>query len=196
MLKQLIASAILLSVSQLSYAGVIISTQAGKTFSQTLTTKEAKKIEIANDSHIAFSIERAMPNARYGLYYAKFESTLEQQLNTQLSMQYYAFQSAVEYPLYQDLNGYFGAHLGINTVKPSWTESDNYFAVGLYTGIEYQFTHAARFQLETRWINTLVNDNSKISCDASKNNDDQCLWHFDGDVLTQFQASAGFSYRF
>ena len=45
MLKQLIASAILLSISQLSYAGVIISAQAGKTFSHTLTTKEAKELK-------------------------------------------------------------------------------------------------------------------------------------------------------
>ena len=159
-------------------------------------SQEAKEIDVADDTHIALSLERAIPNARYGLYYAKFESTLEQQPNAQLTMQYFAFQSAVEYPLYQDLSGYFGAHLGINKVKPSWTASDDYFAVGLYTGIEYQLTHAARFQLEIRWMNTLVNNNSSISCNASNKNDDQCLWHFDGDVLTQFQASAGFSYRF
>ena len=114
-----------------------------------------------------------------------------------LDFNYLLFQSAIDVPLGQDLSGYFGAHLGINNIKPNWSESDTYFATGLYGGVEYHLSEAMRVSFETRWLTTIVDNNSKTTCEVEiKEEDDNCLWHFDGDLLNQFQTSIGFSYRF
>ena len=195
MIKKLALGSLLLAFSQLTQAGTLISGQFGKTFSQALTTEEGLKLDLHDNNHFGISIERTITGARYGLYYASLDTHLQNQSDKQLDMNLYSFQSAVELPIREDISGYFGAHVGINNIKPNWSESDSFFALGLYGGVEYQFTPAARVSFETRWVNTIIDNNSSVSCDGTTE-DDQCLWHFDGDVLTQFQTSLGFSYRF
>lgn len=173
-----------------------VSLYTGKSFNQSLETENGLAIELDDSNHVAFSIDRNLDSARYGFYFSKTESNLLSSPNKDVKMQYALFQSAIEVSLANRVNGYVGAQVGANHVKTNFTSSDTFFASGLYGGFEYLFNDQARILFETRWIATIVNNASNVSCTLPTDEDDQCLWHFDGDVLNQFQTSLGFTYRF
>lgn len=177
-------------------AGYSVSLYTGKSFNQSLETEEGLAVELDDSNHFAFSIDRTIDSARYGFYFSNTESDFESAPDHSVKMHYALFQSAVEVPLGNRVNGYVGAQIGANYVKTDFTSSDTFFASGLYGGFEYLFNDQARVLFEARWLATIVNNASNVSCSLPTDEDDQCLWHFDGDVLNQFQTSLGFTYRF
>ncbi|PAJ75022.1 hypothetical protein CJF42_07370 [Pseudoalteromonas sp. NBT06-2] len=196
-LLSLISASVLFAFSPISHAKIIIGSSIGQTFSQRMETQELQKVEVKNASHLNISVEKSIPNAKYGVFYSNMSTHLKNIPNKKADFNYLLFQSAIDVPLGQDISGYFGAQIGVNNIKPNWLESDTYFATGLYGGVEYHLSKATRFSFETRWLTTIVDNNSKIKCEAeNKAEDDNCLWHFNGDLLNQFQTSLGFSYRF
>ena len=196
-LLSLISASILFAFSPVSNAKIIVGGAVGKTFSQRMETQELQKIEVKDGTHFNLSIEKSIPNAKYGMFYSNMSTHLKNKKDKKLDFNYLLFQSAIDVPLGQDLSGYFGAQIGVNNIKPNWSESDTYFATGLYGGVEYHLSKAMRVSFETRWLTTIVDNNSKTTCKVeNKEEDDNCLWHFDGDLLNQFQTSIGFSYRF
>jgi len=193
----LLSTSILIAFSPVINAQIIVGGSVGKTFSQRLETQELQKVEIKDATHFNISVDKSIPNAKYGVFYSKMSTHLKDKQAKELDFNYLLFQSAIDVPLGQDISGYFGAQIGINNIKPNWSESDTYFATGLYGGVEYHLSKAMRVSFETRWLTTIVDNNSKTSCEVeTKEEDDNCLWHFDGDLLNQFQTSLGFSYRF
>ena len=186
----------LLLISHGASADYSVSIYTGKSFNQSLQTKEGLAIELEDSNHLAFSIDRTIDYARYGFYFSNTKSEFASSAELDLEMQYFLFQSAVEVPLGNRVNGYVGAQIGVNNVKPNFASSDSFFASGLYGGFEYLFSDQARVLFETRWLATIVNNKSNVSCTLPTDEDNQCLWHFDGDVLNQFQTSIGFTYRF
>ncbi|WP_404341198.1 hypothetical protein [Pseudoalteromonas mariniglutinosa] len=195
-MKKALSVCCLLLTSFGASAGYSISASAGKSFNQSLTTKAGLKIELEDSNHFAFSIDKTLDSARYGLYYSSTTTDMKAHANQEIDMQYLLFQSAVDVPLSTHFNSYVGAQLGVNHISNNFTPSDTYFASGLFAGVEYLITPQARLLFETRWLATIVNNASKVSCSAPAAEDQGCLWHFDGDVLNQFQTSVGFSYRF
>ena len=176
-------------------AGYSVSAGFGKNFSQSLETEENLKIDLDDDSQFTFSIDRTIESARYGLFYSATTLNMEAQTDKKIEMQYLLFQSAVEVPLGKNISGFVGAQIGANHVSTNFTESDTFFTTGLYAGAEYLFTDNVRVYVESRWLATIVNNASNVSCTLPTSENEQCLWHFDGDVLNQFQTNIGFSYR-
>ncbi|SFC68914.1 outer membrane beta-barrel protein [Pseudoalteromonas denitrificans] len=192
-----LVAGLLISFTPYSNAKIIIGGAVGQSFSQRLETIESQKIEIKDDTHFNLTIEKSITDAKYGLFYSKMSTQLKNQQDKKLDFNYLLFQSAIDFPVAKNVSGYFGAQLGINKIKPNWQDSDTYFAAGLYGGVEYHLTQATRVLFETRWLSTIVDNNSKTTCDvANKTTDTNCLWHLDGDLLNQFQTSVGVSYRF
>ncbi len=196
-MKKAIVATLLIGFSGLASAKIIVGAQIGKSLSRTIETAESQQIEIEDGNHFALSVETTLPDARYGLFYAQTSSDLEEQDNKTIDISYLLFQSAVEFPMSHGITGYLGAQVGLSQVKPEWTESGTYFASGLYGGLEYQLTDALHLTAEARWLASVVNNKSDITCDTTAEPaDDKCLWHFDGDLLNQTQLSAGINYRF
>ncbi|MBB1341702.1 outer membrane beta-barrel protein [Pseudoalteromonas sp. SR45-6] len=195
-MKKVFVLLCLLLVSQSALAGYSLSLYTGKSFNQSLETKNALAIELKDSNHLAFSIDRTIDSARYGFYFSNTESDFQSSPDKNVEMQYFMFQSAVEVPLSNHINSYVGAQIGANYISPNFTSSDTFFASGLYGGLEYLFSDQARILFETRWLATIVNNASNVSCALPTDENKQCLWHFDGDVLNQFQTSLGFTYRF
>ena len=195
-MKKILIPLCFLSATTYGQDDYSVSLYAGKNFNQTLETKEALKVEVNNGNHFAFSIDRNIDRARYGFYFAQSSNELENTDDKEATMKYFLFQSAVEVALSNHINSYIGAQLGANYVQTNFTSNDIFFASGLYGGVEYLFSDKARVLFETRWLATIVNNESTVNCTLPTNEDDKCLWHFDGDVLNQFQTSLGFTYRF
>ncbi|BDF93179.1 hypothetical protein RC083_09865 [Pseudoalteromonas haloplanktis] len=195
-MKKAFTAFCLLFISHSAAAGYSLSVYTGKSFNQSLQTEEGLAIELDDSNHLAFSIDRTIDSARYGFYFSNTKSDFESSPELDVEMQYFLFQSAIEVPLGNRVNGYVGAQIGANYVKPNFVSSDIFFASGLYGGFEYLFNDQARVLFETRWLATIVNNASNVSCTLPTDEDNQCLWHFDGDVLNQFQTSLGFTYRF
>jgi len=195
-MKKILILLCFLSATAFAQDDYSVSLYAGKNFSQTLETKEALKVEVNDGNHFAFSIDRNIDRARYGFYFAQSNNELENTEDKEVTMKYFLFQSAVEVALSNHINSYVGAQVGANYVQTNFTSNDVFFASGLYGGIEYLFSDKARVLFETRWLATIVNNESTVNCTLPTDEDDQCLWHFDGDVLNQFQTSLGFTYRF
>ena len=186
----------LMFLSSTAHAGYSISAGFGKNFTNSVQTEENLKIELEDDSHFTVSLDRTIDNARYGFFYSATELDMKDQTNKQVEMQYLLFQSAVEVPLADRVVGFVGAQIGANHVSTDFADSDTFFTSGLYAGADYLITEQARVYVEARWLATIVNNASNVSCTLPTSEDDQCLWHFDGDVLNQFQTNIGFSYRF
>ena len=195
-MKKVFVLLCLLLVSQSALAGYSLSIYTGKSFNQSLETKNGLAIELKDSNHLAFSIDRTIDSARYGFYFSNTESDFQSSPDKNVEMQYFMFQSAVEVPLSNHINSYVGAQIGANYISPNFASSDTFFASGLYGGLEYLFSDQARILFETRWLATIVNNASNVSCALPTDGNKQCLWHFDGDVLNQFQTSLGFTYRF
>ncbi|MGS0536720.1 hypothetical protein [Pseudoalteromonas sp. SaAl2] len=195
-MKKILILLCFLSATAFAQDDYSVSLYAGKNFSQTLETKEALKVEVNDGNHFAFSIDRNIDRARYGFYFAQSNNEPENTEDKEVTMKYFLFQSAVEVALSNHINSYVGAQVGANYVQTNFTSNDVFFASGLYGGIEYLFSDTARVLFETRWLATIVNNESTVNCTLPTDEDDQCLWHFDGDVLNQFQTSLGFTYRF
>lgn len=173
-----------------------VSVYAGKNFNQSLETKEARAVELADANQFAFSIDRNIDSARYGFYFSQSNNELDNTVDKEITMKYFLFQSAVEVALSNHINSYIGAQVGANYVQPNFASNDVFFASGLYGGVEYLFSDKIRVLFETRWLATIVNNESTVNCSVPTDEDEQCLWHFDGDVLNQFQTSLGLTYRF
>ncbi|TMP86421.1 hypothetical protein CWC05_13505 [Pseudoalteromonas ruthenica] len=182
--------------SSVAAADVAVTLYGGQSFSQSLETKEGTDIDLEDANHFAFSIDRTITDARYGFYYSANKSDIQGNNERQVNIQHYMFQSAVEYPLASSTTGYFGAQIGAANVDPEWLSSDTYFATGLFTGAGYHVTDNAQLMFEVRWLATIINNDSDFNCTISNDPNDQCLWHFDGDVLNQFNTSLAFSMRF
>lgn len=173
-----------------------ISVYAGQNFNQSLETKESIEVELKDSHHLALSIDRNIDKARYGFFYSKSKNDFSTEADKHVTMQYLLFQSAVEVPISNHFNGYVGAQLGANYVQTNFSANDVFFASGLFGGVEYLFSDQVRILFETRWLATIVNNDSVIDCTLPATKNEQCLWHFDGDVLNQFQTSLGFTFRF
>ncbi|WP_105169862.1 outer membrane beta-barrel protein [Pseudoalteromonas sp. T1lg23B] len=183
-------------VSAPSFADIGVTAYAGQTYSQSLTTSKGQEHEIADDGHFAISVDRHMDGTKYGLYYSFFGGELESNAEQKIDSELLLFQSAVYRPVTENLSTYVGAQLGANYITTNFVEKDTFFASGLFVGLDYQLAGGLSVGSELRWVATIVKNSSKISCDNDSSTDDNCGWHFDGDVLNQFQASLNLTYRF
>ena len=195
MKKSLMAIALIISPT-LAHADVAVTLYGGKTFNQSLETTEAQEVNLDDSGHYAFSVDRTITGARYGLYYSHTKSDIDAEPGRSVDIGHLLFQSAVEYPVANKTSGYLGAQIGAAQIDPNWLSSDTYFASGLFTGVEYHFNEQMRLGMELRWLATIIDNNSQLDCTIGNDPNDQCLWHFDGDVLHQFNTSLAFSMRF
>ncbi|WP_440056615.1 hypothetical protein ACSLBF_21130 (plasmid) [Pseudoalteromonas sp. T1lg65] len=196
MFKISLFSLLALGVSGAAYADYGITVYGGKTISEDLLTTLNQTHKFEDESHYALSVDRYVQDGRYGLYYAKSDIELTGSPLHQIRNEYLLFQSAVIRPLVGDLHGYLGAQLGINYMDPNFLEADTFFASGLYAGLEYAVGAGFHVSSEIRWLATLVDNKSTVSCDTNPETKDVCSWQFDGDVFHQYQASLSVSYRF
>ncbi|OHU84326.1 MULTISPECIES: outer membrane beta-barrel protein [Pseudoalteromonas] len=183
-------------ISAPSFADIGVTAYAGQTFSQTLTTSKGQEHEIADDAHFAISVDRHINDTKYGIYYSFFGGELESNAEQKIDSELLLFQSAVYRPVTDNLSAYAGAQLGANYITTNFVEKDTFFASGLFAGVDYKLAGGLSVGSELRWVATIVKNSSKISCDNDPSTDDGCGWHFDGDVLNQFQASLNLTYRF
>ncbi|AOT11168.1 hypothetical protein [Pseudoalteromonas luteoviolacea] len=189
----------LLSSSHLTYAtetGFAVSAFGGYSTNHDLNTTKGYKIDLEDSSHFGVSADRLVNNARYGFFYSFNETEFADNDIAKVDMEYLLFQSAIDIPISDNLSSYVGAHLGVNRVTPNFAEADDFFASGLFTGLDYNIGSGFHAFTELRWMATIVKNTSHVVCDDDPQTQDNCIWHFDGDVLNQFQFSAGLNYRF
>ncbi|CAM3852024.1 MULTISPECIES: hypothetical protein [Pseudoalteromonas] len=184
------------NVNAADYGDFGVSIYGGKTYSSDIKTSRHQKYELEDDSHFGLSIDKYVPEGRYGFYYGKTETQLTAYPLNKVEMEYLLFQSAVVRPLTDNLDVYLGLQLGATFVDPNFIDSDTFFASGLYTGFEYNLGAGFHLGAEARWIATILNNNSKVTCDVDPETQNTCSWHFDNEVMSQYQASATLSYRF
>ena len=72
-MKKVFVLLCLLLVSQSALAGYSLSLYTGKSFNQSLETKNGLAIELKDSNHLAFSIDRTIDSARYGFYFSNTE---------------------------------------------------------------------------------------------------------------------------
>ncbi|MEI5637756.1 MULTISPECIES: hypothetical protein [unclassified Pseudoalteromonas] len=191
------AIAVALTLSQPASADEYgLSIYGGTMGSSDIETSRKQTYALDNDSHLGLSIDKYVPEGRYGLYYSKTETALSDYPTRKVEMEYLLFQSAAMSPITENLTGYFGAQLGINRLSPNFIESDTFFASGLYAGLEYNLGAGFHIGTEARWIATILKNNSKVTCDLDPETDNTCSWHFDNEIMSQYQASLTLSYQF
>ena len=173
-----------------------ISIYGGKTYSSDIETSRHQTYELEDDSHFGVSVDKYVPEGRYGFYYSKTETQLTAYPLNKVEMEYLLFQTAVLRPINDDLDVYVGLQIGATFMDPNFIDSDTFFASGLYTGFEYNLGAGFHLGAEARWIATILNNNSKVSCDVDPDTKNTCSWHFDSEVMSQYQASATLSYHF
>ncbi|GEK10000.1 hypothetical protein HUZ36_16545 [Pseudoalteromonas sp. McH1-7] len=173
-----------------------ISIYGGESFSSDIETSRHQKYELEDDSHFGISIDKYVPQGRYGFYYGTTETQLTAYPLNKVEMEYLFFQSAVVRPLTENLDVYLGAQIGATFVNPNFIDSDTFFATGLYTGLEYDVGAGFHFGAQVRWIATMLNNGSKVTCDLDPATENTCSWHFDDELMRQYHASATLSYRF
>lgn len=176
-------------------AEISVTAYGGQTMSQELVTTKQQSVDIKDSSHFAISVDKHNPTAKYGLFYATSSADLRNQPNKSLDLEYLMFQSAVILPIKENVSGYLGAQIGVNRIAPDFTDSDSFFASGLFGGLQYEVSDNVFVGGEVRWLATIVKNTSSVECDTADNNEG-CIWHFDGDVLNQFQTSFNLTYRF
>ena len=180
-----------------AHANYGVSLYGGQTASQNIITTKNETVNLDDATHFAVSIDKHLNNAKYGFYYSSSTSELENQPNREVDLEYLVFQSAAIVPFNDNFASYLGAQIGVNKVSPQFSESDSFFVSGLYTGLDYKITDNMLIGTELRWLATIVKNTSKVSCGGDElSTSDNCIWHFDGDVLNQFQASVSFTLRF
>lgn len=184
------------NVSAADYGDFGVSIYGGKTYSSDIKTSRHQKYELEDDSHFGLSIDKYVPEGRYGFYYGKTETQLTAYPLNKVEMEYLLFQSAVVRPLTDNIDVYLGAQLGATFINPNFIDSDTFFATGLYTGLEYNIGAGFHLGAEVRWIVSLLNNDSEVTCDIDPATQNTCSWHFDDEQLRQVQASAMLSYRF
>ncbi|MBQ4811379.1 hypothetical protein J8M20_08525 [Pseudoalteromonas luteoviolacea] len=195
----LITSLALLSSANVAFAddsGFGVSVFGGYSTNHDLTTSKNFTIDLEDNSHFGFSADRIVNSTRYGLFYSFNETEFADNAIAKVDMEYLLFQSAIERPISQNINYYVGAQVGVNRITPNFAESDDFFASGLFTGVDYSIGAGFHAFTELRWMATIVKNSSSVVCDDDPQTTDNCIWHFDGDVLNQFQLSAGINYRF
>ncbi|MCG7550231.1 outer membrane beta-barrel protein [Pseudoalteromonas sp. Of7M-16] len=195
----LITSIGLLSSAQFAQAadtGFGVSIFGGHSINHDLTTSKDLTIDLEDNSHFGISVDRLVNRTRYGMYYSFNETEFADNAIAKVDMEYLLFQSAIELPINDSLSSYVGAQIGVNRITPNFAEADEFFASGLFTGIDYHIGAGFHAFTELRWMATIVKNTSQAVCDDDPNTQDNCIWHFDGDVLSQFQFSAGLNYRF
>ncbi|KZN59804.1 hypothetical protein N473_02510 [Pseudoalteromonas luteoviolacea CPMOR-1] len=173
-----------------------VSAFGGYSTNHDLTTSKEYKIDLEDNSHFGVSVDKLVNNTRYGLFYSFNETELAGNDIAKVDMEYLLFQSAIEIPINDDISSYVGAQIGVNRITPNFAEADDFFASGLFTGLDYHIGAGFHAFTELRWMATIVKNSSSVVCDDDPQTTDNCIWHFDGDVLNQFQLSAGLNYRF
>ncbi|MEJ6473311.1 outer membrane beta-barrel protein [Pseudoalteromonas piscicida] len=198
-LFSIVATAALMTssaVSAASYGDFGVSVYGGKTFSSDIETSRHQKYELEDDTHFGISFDKYLSEGRYGIYYGTTETQLTAYPINKVEMEYLLFQSAAVRPVTDKLDVYFGAQLGAIFVNPNFIDSDTFFASGLYSGLEYNFGAGFHFGAELRWIASILNNDSEVTCDSDPKTKNTCSWHFDDELMRQVQASATLSYRF
>ena len=191
----LLLSTALLAFSMHAYSDVAVTGYYGQSSSQEVTTEEGTKIDIKDDSNFAISLEKHNDISKYGLFYSNMSSAQRNAPEYQLDLEYLMFQSAVVMPVNKELSSYLGVQLGVNRISPNFSDSDSFFASGLYGGLEYQVTENLVALGEVRWLATILKNSSTTVCKGGPDGN-QCDWYFDGEVLSQFQFNLGVMYRF
>ncbi|MEC4090820.1 hypothetical protein [Pseudoalteromonas rubra] len=184
----------LFSGSALANNGFGVTLYGGKSSNQELHTSQKAVVNLADENHFGISFDRYLNKKRYGLFYSMLETEFEDAPIQKVDMEYLMFQSAIDVDITDNLDSYIGAQIGVNRVTPNFEESDHFFAAGFYGGLKYHLGAGFSAQTELRWLASSIKNSSKVRCDGS--DEDVCAWHFDGDVLNQFQLSLGLTYRF
>ncbi|WP_046006476.1 hypothetical protein [Pseudoalteromonas rubra] len=184
----------LFSGSALADNGFGVTLYGGKSSNQELHTSQKAVVNLADENHFGVSFDRYLDNKRYGLFYSMLETEFEDAPIQKVDMEYLMFQSAIDVEITDNLDSYIGAQIGVNKVTPNFEEPDHFFAAGFYGGLKYDLGAGFSALTEIRWLASAIKNSSKVRCDGS--DEDVCAWHFDGDVLNQFQLNVGLTYRF
>lgn len=188
-------TAALFAVSFSSAADIAFTGYYGQSLNQSLVTENGTKIDIKDDTNLGVSLDKHDGISKYGLYYSNMSSTQRNASDYELDLNYLLFQSAVVLPVSDGLSSYLGAQLGVNRISPNFSDSDTFFATGLYGGLEYEITKDFLALGEVRWLATILKNDSTTICEGGPDGT-QCDWYFDGEVLNQFQFNLGVMYRF
>lgn len=195
MRAKLSLATILLALSFSSTADIAITGYFGQSLNQELETQKGTKIDIKDDANLGFSLDKHDGISKYGIYYSQMSSYQRNAPAYELDLNYLLFQSAVVLPVNKHLSSYLGAQLGVNHISANFSDSDTFFATGLYGGLEYKITENIIALGEVRWLATILKNDSTTVCQIDPNGT-QCDWYFDGEVLNQFQFNLGVMYRF
>lgn len=195
MIYRVLLLILLLTTSRYVSADIALTGYYGQTASQKASTELGTAIDINDDNNYALSIEKHLDSAKFGLFYSNLTSDQRGAAQYQFDMDYYMFQSAVVLPATEKLSSYLGAQLGVNRTETNFTDSDSFFAMGLYGGLEYAITQQFLILGEIRWLGTILNNSSSTSCEAESEGN-QCDFYFDGELLNQYQFNIGLMYRF
>ncbi|MCO7188979.1 MULTISPECIES: hypothetical protein [unclassified Pseudoalteromonas] len=177
-----------------SNMGFGVTLYGGQNSSQDLHTSQNQVVDLADEMHFGISFDRYLDKKRYGFFYSMVETEFEDSPIYKVDMEYLMFQSAIDVDITDNLDSYIGAQIGVNKVTPNFEEPDHFFAAGFYGGLKYDLGAGFSALTELRWLASSIKNSSKVSCNGS--DEDVCAWHFDGDVLNQFQLNIGLTYRF
>ncbi|TMP38468.1 hypothetical protein [Pseudoalteromonas rubra] len=177
-----------------SNTGFGVTLYGGQSSNQDLHTSQKAVVELADKNHFGVSFDRYLDKKRYGFFYSMVETEFEDSPIYKVDMEYLMFQSAIDVDITDNLDSYIGAQIGVNKVTPNFEEPDHFFAAGFYGGLKYDLGAGFSALTELRWLASSIKNSSKVRCDGS--DEDVCAWHFDGDVLNQFQLNVGLTYRF
>ncbi|MDE3272251.1 hypothetical protein [Pseudoalteromonas sp. G4] len=192
---KLTMAAVLTALSFSSAADIAVTGYYGQSLNQELVTEKGTKIDIKDDSNFGVSLDKHDGISKYGLYYSSMSSVQRNAHGYELDLDYLLFQSAVVLPVTEGVSSYLGAQLGVNHISPNFSDSDTFFATGLFGGLEYEITKDFVALGEVRWLATILKNDSTTVCEGGANGT-QCDWYFDGEVLNQFQFNVGVMYRF
>ena len=96
--------------------------------------------------------------------------------------------------LNEEIGSYVSGMVGITRFEPdkSGLSSETRFALGAAGGMDYPLGKRLAFRLEGRGVMTFLDSDSGVFCSSSNG----CLVVTDSDVMFQFEAIAGLTFRF
>ncbi|GAB7220583.1 outer membrane beta-barrel protein [Vibrio comitans] len=182
------------SYPAVSQADIHITPMIGYSMGGSFDTEEGGNFDIEEAVNYNIAIETDVEKGRLGLLYSQQDSSIED-VNIDTTLRYLHFQSAVFYPSGEKWNSYIGLSLGGTQIDIQGASNEYKFSLGVYGGVEYEFTDNFALQGQIRYLGTLVDGDSITICDSSGNGT-SCKYAFSGDWMSQVQANLGVRFSF
>lgn len=178
----------------------MVGARFGGTFDDELLQQE---LDVGDSESVALVFDiRASADTQYEILYSRQETELEtdaffsSQGLVDLTTEY--FQVGGTYLLEGDRHRpYIAATLGVSRFNPESGDlsSENFFAMTFGGGYRFNLTPRLGLRLEGRAYLNWIDSDSEIFCQTGPNNN-ICAVTVDGDLLTQFEASIGLTFKF